>query len=48
MRFVEIQKQRGDPTKLRQATGWQPRYMLDQTLADVLDDWRVRVEKQEA
>lgn len=26
--------------KLRQATGWQPEYELDQTLADVLEYWR--------
>ena len=31
---------RADARKLRQATGWAPRIPLDQTLADVLDDWR--------
>ena len=31
---------RADPRKLRHATGWTPRIPLDQTLADILDDWR--------
>jgi GDP-4-dehydro-6-deoxy-D-mannose reductase len=31
---------RVNPDKLRHATGWQPRYELDQTLKDVLDYWR--------
>lgn len=29
-----------DPSKLRAATGWQPERDLDQSLADVLNDWR--------
>jgi GDP-4-dehydro-6-deoxy-D-mannose reductase len=31
---------RADTRKLRQTTGWAPRIPLEQTLADVLDDWR--------
>ena len=31
---------RADPRKLQAATGWQCRYELEQTLADVLDFWR--------
>ena len=31
---------RADPGKLRRATGWVPRIPLDQTLADILADWR--------
>lgn len=31
---------RADPRKLRHVTGWEPRYELDRTLADVLDYWR--------
>lgn len=31
---------RADPRKLREATGWAPRIPLEQTLADILDDWR--------
>ena len=34
---------RADPAKLRAATGWEPRYDLDRTLADVLEHWRKRV-----
>jgi len=48
MRSVEIDVQWGDSTRLRRATGWAPRYGLDQTLADVLDDWRIRIQRQEA
>jgi GDP-4-dehydro-6-deoxy-D-mannose reductase len=31
---------RADPRKLMAATGWQPRFTLEQTLADVLESWR--------
>ncbi|HJZ54162.1 MAG TPA: GDP-mannose 4,6-dehydratase [Gemmataceae bacterium] len=31
---------RADTRKLRHATGWTPRIPLDQTLADILADWR--------
>jgi GDP-4-dehydro-6-deoxy-D-mannose reductase len=31
---------RADPRKLRSLTGWSPRIPLEQTLADVLADWR--------
>jgi GDP-4-dehydro-6-deoxy-D-mannose reductase len=31
---------RADASKLRRETGWQPRFTLDQTLADTLDYWR--------
>jgi len=33
----------GDPSRLRKATGWEPRIDLDRTLADLLDDWRARL-----
>ena len=29
-----------DASKLRQATGWAPAFSIEQTLADMLDDWR--------
>jgi GDP-4-dehydro-6-deoxy-D-mannose reductase len=40
LRPVEVPVVRGDNTKIRTATGWQPEIPLEQTLADVLDWWR--------
>jgi|SRR5262245_10226250 len=34
---------RGDTRKLRAVTRWQPGHSLEQTLTDVLDDWRGRL-----
>ncbi len=34
----------GDPRRLREATGWEPRIPLERTLADLLDDWRQRLQ----
>lgn len=31
---------RGDAARLRRDTGWEPRFRLEQTLADILDYWR--------
>ncbi len=47
LRPVDLPVLRGDPSKLRAATGWQPRIPLEQTLADLLDWWRSRVEDGE-
>lgn len=33
----------GDYTRIRNATGWQPRISFEQTLQDVLDDCRMRI-----
>lgn len=33
----------GDPARLHAATGWRPTIPLDQTLDDLLEDWRRRV-----
>jgi GDP-4-dehydro-6-deoxy-D-mannose reductase len=33
----------GDSSKLRRATGWEPRIPLEQTLGDLLEDWRRRI-----
>ncbi|MBW3537874.1 GDP-mannose 4,6-dehydratase [Candidatus Parcubacteria bacterium] len=42
MRPSDIPDLYGDATKIHQATGWQPVIPLEQTLRDVLDDWRLR------
>ena len=42
-RPADIPILRGDATRLRQATGWQPTITLEQTLHDMLDDWRRRL-----
>jgi GDP-4-dehydro-6-deoxy-D-mannose reductase len=42
-RPVDTPVLRGDPSRLQAATGWSPSIPLEQTLADVLDDWRKRV-----
>lgn len=33
----------GDPTKFTQRTGWRPHIPFEQTLQDLLCDWRERV-----
>jgi GDP-4-dehydro-6-deoxy-D-mannose reductase len=33
----------GDPTRIHAATGWEPRIPLEQTLRDLLEDWRQRI-----
>jgi GDP-4-dehydro-6-deoxy-D-mannose reductase len=33
----------GDPAHLHSLVSWRPRYNLDQSVGDVLDDWRERV-----
>jgi len=41
-RPVDVPVVRGDPTKLQEATGWEPRFTLDRTLLDVLEHWSDR------
>jgi len=43
MRPSDIPVVVGDPSKLRERTGWEPKYSLDQTLRDVYEDARRRV-----
>lgn len=43
LRPSDVEVLLGDATKFRQATGWEPRIPFDQTLADLLDDWRARI-----
>src|SRR5690606_6480066 len=38
----------GDATRLREVTGWQPEIPLDQTLSDLLDDARRRLDDPDA
>jgi len=33
----------GDPSRIQQATGWQPRISFEQTVVDLLDYWRARL-----
>ena len=42
-RPVDTPVLRGDAARLKAATGWSPAISLEQTLSDVLDDWRKRV-----
>ncbi len=44
VRPVEVPVVRGDPTRLRAATGWWPEIPLDETLADVLSYWRQKAD----
>lgn len=43
LRPVDIPVLRGDHTRLTKATGWEPEIPIDQTLIDLLEDWRTRV-----
>jgi len=43
LRPVDIPRLLGDCSLLNRETGWQPSIALDQTLSDILDDWRQRL-----
>jgi GDP-4-dehydro-6-deoxy-D-mannose reductase len=43
LRPVEIPRMLGDPTRLREVTGWRPEIPLEQTVADTLEAARVAV-----
>lgn len=43
LRPADLLVLRGDPTRLQERTGWTPRHSMEQTLGDVLDDWRQRL-----
>jgi GDP-4-dehydro-6-deoxy-D-mannose reductase len=43
MRLVDIPRSIGDADLLHRQTGWQPLISLEQSLADLLDDWRRRI-----
>ncbi len=44
---ADVPVQVGDPSRLKAATGWTPAIALEQTLADLLDDWRRRAREEE-
>jgi GDP-4-dehydro-6-deoxy-D-mannose reductase len=46
LRPVELPALRGDPGKLRAATGWTPEIPLERTLSDLLGWWRRRVAEE--
>jgi len=46
LRPVDLPVLRGDASKLRAATGWEPEIPIEQTLADLLDDMRARVRSE--
>lgn len=41
VRPVDVPRLVGDPSKIRNDTGWSPDFSLERTLTDVLDAWRV-------
>ncbi|MEO0077744.1 MAG: GDP-mannose 4,6-dehydratase, partial [candidate division WOR-3 bacterium] len=43
LRPSDVELLLGDPTKLKNQTGWEPRYRFEQTMQDLLDYWRKRV-----
>lgn len=43
LRPSDLPRVQGDNTKLRQATGWQPTFTLEQSLTDLLGYWRETV-----
>jgi GDP-4-dehydro-6-deoxy-D-mannose reductase len=47
LRPVELKALRGDPSKLRAATGWTAEIALERTLSDLLGWWRDRVAEEE-
>ncbi|HZY44281.1 MAG TPA: GDP-mannose 4,6-dehydratase [Anaerolineae bacterium] len=43
MRLSDVPVSYCDPTKFKQRTGWEPRITFEQTVIDILDDWRERI-----
>ena len=46
MRPSDVPNVRGDYSKFHQATGWEPAFSLEQSLADLLNSWREIVRQQ--
>ena len=47
LRPLDMPSIRADITKIQAVCGWKPRYSLHESLQDVLNDWRLRVSKEE-
>lgn len=43
LRPSDVPRLEGDATRLREATGWEPKIPFDRTLVDLLDYWRERL-----
>ena len=43
LRPIDLPDLRGNPSKIREDTGWSPEIPLDQTLADLLEYWRLQL-----
>ena len=48
VRRTEVPIQRGDAHRLTQATGWQPAVSIEQSLRDLLREWRERMQQETA
>jgi GDP-4-dehydro-6-deoxy-D-mannose reductase len=46
LRPVDTTELRGDPTRIKADTGWQPVVPIDQTLRSLLDSWREMIEER--
>jgi GDP-4-dehydro-6-deoxy-D-mannose reductase len=40
VQIADVAVQTGDPSRLRRDTGWQPSVSFEQSMADVLEEWR--------
>jgi GDP-4-dehydro-6-deoxy-D-mannose reductase len=47
MRAVDQPRLLADASKLRDATGWQPQFAIEQTLKDMLESWRDALAKMQ-
>ncbi|MBZ0283540.1 MAG: GDP-mannose 4,6-dehydratase [Anaerolineae bacterium] len=43
---IDVPIIQGDASRLRQSTGWQPSIPFEQSLLDVLNDWRTRIQQK--
>lgn len=45
LRPSDVETLLGDPTKFRNATGWEARYTFEETMRDLLDYWRMQIQR---